>query len=76
MAPKLLEFSDVTFYHDSIDSPVFEGLSLCLGPGWTGIVGANWLGQFRHFVKEGADGKTCTECVEAYMNALQSEPRQ
>ena len=36
--------------------------------------GANWLGQFRHFVKEGADGKTCTECVEAYMKALQGEP--
>lgn len=29
----------------------------------------DWLGQFRHFVEEGADGKTCRECVQAYMKA-------
>jgi len=31
----------------------------------------NWLQQFRHFVKEGADGKACRECIETYINELQ-----
>jgi len=33
--------------------------------------GIDWLGQFRQFIKEGADGQTCRECVEAYMEQLQ-----
>jgi len=33
--------------------------------------GIDWLGQFRQFVKEGADGQTCRECVETYMEELQ-----
>jgi len=36
--------------------------------------GIDWLGQFRQFIKEGADGQTCRECVEAYMEELQQVP--
>jgi len=33
--------------------------------------GAKSLERFRRFIKEGADGHTCKECVEEYMKSLQ-----
>jgi len=32
--------------------------------------GAKSLERFRRFIKEGADGQTCKECVEEYMESL------
>ena len=32
--------------------------------------GAKWLERFRRFINEGADGLTCKECVEEYMESL------
>lgn len=37
--------------------------------------GIDWLGQFRQFIKAGADGQTCRECVEAYMEQLHQPTR-
>jgi len=33
--------------------------------------GVDWLDEFRQFVREGADGQTCRECMETYMEQLQ-----
>ena len=32
-----------------------------------------WLDAFRRFIQEGADGKSCEECVKEYINGLQSQ---
>ena len=40
-----LQFNNVTFYYDSMDSAVFDRLSLRLYTGWTGIIGANGSGK-------------------------------
>jgi len=45
MADAFLEFDDVCFYYESSNAPVFDGLTLRLYPGWTGIVGANGSGK-------------------------------
>ncbi len=42
--PQLL-FDKVTFYYDGLSDPVFDHLSLRLGPGFTGIVGSNGAGK-------------------------------
>ena len=31
----------------------------------------DWLDAFRHFIREGADGQSCEQCVREYINALQ-----
>jgi DtxR family Mn-dependent transcriptional regulator len=30
----------------------------------------NWLDAFRQFIREGADGRSCKECVKEYMDEL------
>ena len=32
-----------------------------------------WLDAFRRFIREGADGRSCEQCVKEYMNALRSQ---
>ncbi len=32
--------------------------------------GANWLASFRRFMQEGADGRSCEQCVKEYMDEL------
>jgi len=39
MASACLEFHDVLFYYDAASAPVFDGLSVQLPVGWTGIIG-------------------------------------
>jgi macrolide transport system ATP-binding/permease protein len=40
-----LQFSDVTFYYDGVDTPIFDHLSFECHGGWTGVVGANGSGK-------------------------------
>lgn len=35
--------------------------------------GARWLDEFRRFIKEGADGQSCQECIERYLHTLRVE---
>ncbi|NLF22935.1 MAG: ABC-F family ATP-binding cassette domain-containing protein [Lentisphaerae bacterium] len=41
----LLRFDQVSFTYASLAQPLFEGVSLHCGPGWTGIAGANGAGK-------------------------------
>ena len=45
MSKPFLQFSDVTFYYDTMDVPVFERLSFECHEGWTGVIGANGSGK-------------------------------
>jgi ATPase subunit of ABC transporter with duplicated ATPase domains len=45
MGVSRLEFIDVTFFYESAGAPVFEGLSVEVSGGWTGIIGANGAGK-------------------------------
>jgi macrolide transport system ATP-binding/permease protein len=45
MAKAYLQFSDVTFYYDTVDAPIFERLSFECHEGWTGVIGANGSGK-------------------------------
>jgi len=36
----------------------------------------DWLAQFGRFLSDGADGFTCKECVEAYMDRMRAEPEK
>jgi ATPase subunit of ABC transporter with duplicated ATPase domains len=40
-----IRFRNVRFSYDSMSSPLFEGLSLDVTRGWTGVVGANGVGK-------------------------------
>ena len=40
-----LEFCDVSFFYPSAGAAVFDGLSVELPLGWTGVVGANGSGK-------------------------------
>lgn len=40
-----LHFDHVSFVHEGGASPIFDGVVLHCGPGWTGIVGANGSGK-------------------------------
>ena len=40
-----LEFIDVAFFYESAGAPVFEGLSVEVSAGWTGIIGPNGAGK-------------------------------
>ena len=40
-----IRFCDVSFTYDAMTSPLIKGLSLDLGRGWTGIIGANGAGK-------------------------------
>jgi len=44
-AEKLLEFQNVVFYYESSRTPVVDGLSVRLAPGWTGVIGPNGVGK-------------------------------
>jgi len=45
MAQAPLEFHSVTFLYDTATAPVFDGLAVSFGPGWTGIIGPNGSGK-------------------------------
>jgi ATPase subunit of ABC transporter with duplicated ATPase domains len=45
MANDYLEIQDVSFWHDALDEPIFEGLTVTFGPGWTGVIGPNGIGK-------------------------------
>ena len=34
-------------------------------------IGVDWVGAFRRFIQEGADGQSCEQCVKEYMETLQ-----
>ena len=34
--------------------------------------GAKWLDEFQRFVKEGANGQTCKECIERYLQTVRA----
>jgi len=34
--------------------------------------GAKWLDEFRHFIREGAGGQSCKECIERYLQTMRS----
>ncbi|MHC4159516.1 MAG: ATP-binding cassette domain-containing protein, partial [Planctomycetota bacterium] len=40
-----LKFNKVTFIYDSASEPLFQNVSLQIGSGWTGVVGANGAGK-------------------------------
>lgn len=40
-----LKFQNVTFIYESASESLFRNISLQVGPGWTGIVGANGVGK-------------------------------
>ena len=35
--------------------------------------GDRWLKEFRRFIKEGAEGQTCRECIEQYLQTIETE---
>ena len=45
MTKECVTFNEVVFLYDSSSLPVFEGLSVRLGVGWTGIIGPNGSGK-------------------------------
>jgi ATPase subunit of ABC transporter with duplicated ATPase domains len=45
MSNQQLLFDRVSFYYDTLSEPVFDNLTLRLGPGFTGIVGPNGAGK-------------------------------
>lgn len=45
MPNNALQFNNVTFFHDSLAAPIFEGLSVLFTAGWCGIIGANGAGK-------------------------------
>ena len=45
MTQGCVEFHDVSFFYESAGSPVFDGLSVRFGSGWTGVIGPNGSGK-------------------------------
>ena len=45
MTKECVTFNEVVFLYDSSSFPVFDGLSVRLGAGWTGIIGPNGSGK-------------------------------
>ena len=45
MTKECMIFNEVVFLYDTSSSPVFDGLSVRLGVGWTGIIGPNGSGK-------------------------------
>ena len=45
MSGLFVRFHNVTFEHDSATEPLFENVSLHIGPGFSGVVGANGTGK-------------------------------
>lgn len=37
------------------------------------LAATNWLDGFRRFIQEGADGRSCEQCMKEYMNTLDSD---
>ena len=45
MTKECLIFNEVLFFYDTCSLPIFDGLSVRLGVGWTGIIGPNGSGK-------------------------------
>jgi macrolide transport system ATP-binding/permease protein len=45
MIPTFIKFHNVTFYHDAATKALLEDITLHIGAGWTGVVGANGSGK-------------------------------
>jgi len=45
MTKGCLDFHNVVFYYESAGSPVFDGLSVQIPSGWTGVIGPNGSGK-------------------------------
>ena len=45
MSRQTLDFGDVVFAYESAGTPVFDGISVRIGVGWTGIIGPNGSGK-------------------------------
>ncbi len=41
----MISLSNVSFTYPTAPSPIFMNISLCIQPGWTGIIGANGTGK-------------------------------
>ncbi len=50
----LIQLHNISFTYERATNPLFEGVSLSVPPGWTGVVGANGSGKttFLHLVTE------------------------
>ncbi|MHC4563231.1 MAG: ATP-binding cassette domain-containing protein, partial [Planctomycetota bacterium] len=43
--PRTLDFDNVTFFYPAAGEPIFDGLSVELPTGWTGVIGPNGSGK-------------------------------
>lgn len=41
--------------------------------GQRGETGQSWMDEFRCFISKGADGQTCRECIEAYLQRIKAD---
>jgi len=57
-----------------IDSEVLQRFVCFLAfIGQHGGAGQRWLNEFRRFISEGSDGQTCEECIEQYLEELDTD---